>query len=238
MFFITSIAFLGLLAMPQAWGQTQVTPYYAGLTNGDILYAQSITLRERSFNNSYLIIDGRDQVLLEDVLYFKNQEGYFVYEPVENSSRRKLMKREFQGPITLYSVTKVVYNGNNNFDPYYGYGGYSGGNFREKTDYYFRKENGPIVNYTYRNLKMALADSPEAMAIVQEVGRTRFIMYSLYVGGGALTLYGALITLTSGGIPPYTWAGIVMLAIPNFLSGRVDSKMEQAMLLYNKEMGY
>ncbi|MEL6536423.1 MAG: hypothetical protein AAFQ98_13485 [Bacteroidota bacterium] len=216
-----------------ATAQAQNQPaFFVGLKSGKVLYPESIALRERGFGGSYLIIDGRDQILLSDILSFQNQDGYFIYEPIEGANRSSLMRREFQGRISLYTITRVVYN--NNFDPYRGNTFRNNGGFRERTEFYFRKDNGVVQRYNYRNLKLALSDNPESYALLQEVGRRRFIMYSLYAAGGVVSIYSMLQTLQDGRIPLSTWVGVGLLTVPTFLGSGIDAKMEQALLLYNK----
>ncbi|HAA12559.1 MAG TPA: hypothetical protein DCE41_13025 [Cytophagales bacterium] len=205
---------------------------FVGLKSGKVLYPESIALRERGFGGSYLILDGRDQVLLSDILFFQNQDGYFIYEPIEGANRSSLMRREFQGRITLFTITRVVYN--TNFDPYRTNNFRNNGSSRERTEYYFRKDNGIVQRYNYRNLRIALSDNPESLAILQEVGRRRFLMYSLYGAGGAIAVYSMLQTLQDGTIPLSTWLGVGLLTVPTFLGSGIDAKMEQALLLYNK----
>jgi len=228
--FLLPLLTLGLL--PGTTLAQNQPSFFVGLKSGKVLYPESIALRERGFGGSYLIVDGRDQVLLSDILFFQNQDGYFIYEPIEGANRSSLMRREFQGRITLYSITRVVYN--SNFDPYRGNNFRNNGNLRERTEYYFRKDNGVVQRYNFRNLKMALSDNPESYAILQEVGRKRFLMYTLYTAGGVIAVYSMLQTLTDGRFPLSTWVGVGLLTAPTFLATGVDAKMEQALLLYNK----
>lgn len=225
---------LVVLGQPIFAQPTDQSPYFVGLTNGKVIYCQSINLRDRSFGGDYLIIDGKDQVLLESVLYFQSPQGYFINEPIEGAARPTLMMREFDGNISLYSVTTVVYNGNNYYDPMWGASRPGPGNYREKTTYYFRKGNGVIQRYNFRNLKTALSDNPDSMALLQDVGRTRFIIYTLYAAGGAMTLYGLTDRNSTRLISPWLWGGLAALAIPNFLGAGTDAKLEQAVLLYNR----
>ena len=219
-----------------ASAQSDNTRFFVGLRDGRVLDAETISIRERGFGGSYLIVDGRDQVLLTDVLYFQNQDGYFIHEPIEGSNRSTLMRREFDGRIAMYSVTQVVYNSPNGINNNYRYNNGFNQNqgWREKTTYYFRKDNGPVQRYNYRNLKYELSDNPESAALLQEVGRQRFAMYGLYVAGAGVSIWSMLRTLTEGSVPISTWIGLGLLTVPTFVGGSIDTKMEQAVLLYNK----
>lgn len=229
------IVCLLLLVTTKVIGQTQPTGpvYFVGLKSGKVLTAQSISLRERGFNSSYLILDGQEQILLDQVLYFQNQDGYFVYEPIEGARRSTLLRREFEGNISMYTVTRMVYS-SNNISPYDNFGRRGRGSYREKTEFYFRKGNGPIQRYNYRNLKVALSDNPESMAILQSIGRVRFTMYVMYGAGAGLTLWGLLSFTRDGRLPVVTYIGMALLLVPNFFGRNVDEKLEQALLIYNR----
>ncbi len=133
---------------------------------------------------SHFLVDST-RYEIKDVKAFQNSESYFAKIYMEDD----FVKRESEGKIDLYSTT-------------YNYGGGSGGTFNTittphgsfttfspgfsggtSTINYFSKDGGKVLNANYDNLREALKDNIESMALLDDYRTLNYVQYGAGIIG-------------------------------------------------------
>ena len=218
---------LPLFASAQVGSDNDPRTHFIGLQNGEKVYAKRVQLKNPFLKGSYFLLDDTLRYPLSSVKYYQNDNGYFLR-------------------ISKYYVSKTFYN--NMYGPYGGYGGYGYGGFggygygmpSSRNIYFFTKDDGPLQNYNFENLREALGDNPGSVALLNQYRKGKYVETGLSIAGAAILIYGMSQTFKSyqtsqngGSVAPTVYVGAAVISIP-WISGLFKKdKITQAVELYN-----
>ena len=243
-FLLFLILCLPLGAMAQVGSDNDPRTHFVGLTNGQKVYAKRVQLKNPFLKGSYFLLDDSLRFPLNSVKYYQNDNGYFlrISNPYD---RDDFAKRTISGRISKYYVSKTFYN--NMYGPYGGYGGYGYGGFggygwgmpSSRNIYFFTKDDGELQNYSYANLREALADNPGSVELLNKYQRGKYIDTGISIAGAAILIYGMSQTFKNyqnqgtGGVHPTVYVGAGVISLPWLTGLFKKDKITQAVELYN-----
>jgi len=221
---------------------------FVQLNNGKTIPANYINVKSPFLGKAHLLIDGKQKINLLEVEAFQNAKGYFIYDFVGNSLTKKILRREIIGNIDTYSYSYTAA----------GVGGFTAGagtyvpTTHRVNKMLFKKGSGPLQKTKLSNLKIAMADNPESMKLLKQVGNSYILDGTLWAAGLAMVIGGILHSekkdresnistnpnnfaqQDSFKMSPFFYIGGVVATIPFFTYGLKDRKKRKAILIYNK----
>ena len=160
---------------PTAKHSTKTLESFIYLYNGDIVKVQEINYEAGGlFKKGYLLADG-ERYEVKDVKFYSKGNNYFANG--SDYSTKDFIERYRKGKInlyrTFYSTTSTTTS----------QGGMSTTRNGTKVDYLYNVGYGDLKKLKYRNLKIDLVSSPEAMVHLNKYKRSRNIKRGLLIGG-------------------------------------------------------
>lgn len=234
-----SLVILILLSAFNAFSQNvevMDTTLMVELKNGKIIYANTIELKEPAFKSSYLLVNDNDKYEIENISYYQDKTGYYIWAKTDGYGENLKLKRELSGKINTYSRIATQYTHNQ-----------YGGTFSKVKVDYFQKGKGDVRKINYESLSLALSDNTESNSKLKEANRLRTLnIISALVGGGLII--GGVAHMQNlnkqEGPPPYEnvsvkfsplfFMGAATLTIPLFTRKPRVRKMQEAIEIYNR----
>lgn len=216
--------------------------FLIGLSDGTTLYPTTLKYKTPAFGESHLLINKEQKITLDQVRFYQDDSGYYVFDRIDGNNRTRL-KREMEGRINTFSRMVSTYT------PGVGVPGSPGatmGTFSSSKVEYYQKGNGNIREINYENLRGALADNQASMAKLEKVKSLKRLNTYAYVGGGALLVAGLVhmgnLNKTEGPPPydatmkfsPMVFIGAAALTIPLFTGKSKREKLREAIEVYNQ----
>lgn len=213
-----------------------------GLADGTTLHPATLKYRTPTFGESHLLLNKERKISLDQVRYYQDDSGYYIFDRVDGYSQTRL-KREIVGRVSTYSRVISTYN------PGMGMPGTPGatmGTFSSSKVEYFKKEDERLRKINYENLRGALADNQNSMAKLARVKSLKRVNTFAYVGGSALVVAGLvhMVNLNkTEGPPPYDaemkfspliFVGAAAFTIPLFTGKAKNDKLRGAIEVYNQ----
>lgn len=141
------------------------------------------------FKSPYFRV-GKQKVSAKDVLFYKNEDGFFGKIRKSNAFASRLEK----GNINIFLHESYDYNNNgfNNFGyPMRMNNGFNMMNSRRRENYYYNTDEfTPIKKVNYKNLVVDLKSNKNSMHELKMYNKKRYTEYGMYLIGAAATLYG------------------------------------------------
>ena len=221
------LLFFGFYSM--AFGQG----YSVGLVNGKVIESYNIRLKNPLFKRPFILVNDSLELELDGVDYYTNYQGDYVVRNITFGSRKTILNREINGPISLFYI--ITQTGGY-YDPTFGYT-----RGRERITYYFEKEKFVVQRLNFENLFVAVQDNPQSLEKLmeaQKIKRTNGLMYAAGAGllvAGIMEGYNSQGTTNQGTfkVSPFFIAGLVVITIPQFRKSQVHRKYIDAILIYN-----
>lgn len=154
-----------------------------------MLKGDEVQYVSKLFKSPYFRV-GKQKVKAKDVLFYKNEDGFFGKIRRSNEFASRLEK----GNINIFLHESYDYN-NNGFNNY-GYpirmnSGFGMMNTRKKENYYYNMDEfEPVKRVNYKNLVQDLKSNKNSMSELKMYNKKRFTEYGMYLIGAAATLYG------------------------------------------------
>lgn len=218
--------------------------FEVGFANGEVQKADQVRVIKKAFKKSYLLVDDQEEIALERVTYYTNEEGYFMKASPDGLTPQFYL-RELNGDhIKTYSLTSTYFT-----PPAYGPNGMpmGGGTMGSNTVDYYQKDNSPLKKMNMANLKVDLMDYEPSNLKLKEVKTINTLNAFLYTAGAAMLIAGIVKTADDDGsdagtpvqtdvsISPLVFVGAITLNIPWFTKGAKRRKMYEALTLYNEK---
>lgn len=228
--------FLGLSVLQLSAQKLEV-----GLKNGDVLNPTSIKHKTPAFGSSHLLLDGEMKYPVNQVKYYQDGTGYYIWDYIGLGGNVKL-KRELQGKINTFS--RVV----SSYSPgVYGPNGYGGGTFSSSKITYLQSGPGSIRVLNYDNLLGIVKDHKPSMnelAGVKNIKTWNGVAYGL----GSALIVGGLAHMgklnQQDGPPPFEdttikfsplfFMGAAMFVIPLANREAKGRRLDNAVKLFNQ----
>ena len=235
------LTFLFIATALMGWSQT-TDSLIVGLTDGTTLYPSTLKYKTPTFGSSHLLIDKERKIALDQVRFYQDDSGYYVFDRVDGNNRIRL-KREMQGRVNTFSRIVSTYT------PGVGMPGTAGatmGTFNSSKVGYYKKGSGNIREINYENLRGVLADNQASMAKLEKVKSLKRLNTYAYVGGGALLVAGLVhmgnLNKTEGPPPydgtmkfsPLVFIGAAAFTIPLFTGKAKQDRLKEAIEVYNE----
>lgn len=229
-------------------GQNRPGRYFVQLQNGEIYYANKLQYKSPIFKSNHFLLDDSLRINPSFVNVYQNDEGFFARIDRGNNYDA-FAKRVLDGPrIDKYYTTRTVYDNGYGYSPYgYGYGyspfGFGMGSSRRRI-YFFSKDDGPLYELNYDNLREVLSDNAASMALLNKYKRSRFINTGVSIVGAGLLAAGAISSINNsqGGdgsgfnVSPAMYAGAGILGLQFVVNLFQKDKLTQAMEVYNYQL--
>jgi hypothetical protein len=227
--------------------------YFIGLYNGERIHANKIQMKSPLFKGDFFLLDDSLRYPTNAIKYYQNREGFFV-RVSDTSGRNAFAKRIMDGRISKYFTTINAFNDPFMYGPYGGMGMY-GNPYRmggmgmgpwgpgmmggSRRVYFFSKDDGPLQDFSVRNLSDAMADNAGSMQSIRRYRQGRVIETGLSIVGAGLLVYGLSqsVVQTQYGpqfqMSPIAYAGIGVSVIPIINRLFKKDKLTEAIELYN-----
>jgi hypothetical protein len=182
-------SFLAALLLHMGNSRAQVPPsrdslFYVHLRNGATLYSRQVQLMGSKIK--YLRLAGGPMIPLDSVLDYRSWDGIFAVGLYRGGPQ--VYKRETKCLISLYSQYNYATTTTWSAPDVNGVSWPQFDTEKEKTWYFRKGEEGPLLPYNYSNLRSAVADNPASAAQIRIASRNRNLGIGFLAGGGALIL--------------------------------------------------
>ena len=221
-----------------------VSHYRVGLKAGPVLSATYVAAHHPLVGRAYLLVDGERRALAE-VGFYENETGYYRRARPRGALRELTLRRVLPGRLSVYEPRTSLYRrlatgsalmalGNplaaaaSAAAPTPGRG-------------YFAKDDGPVYSLAHGPLRLALGDSPDALALETRAHRYEVANTASTVLGVGLLLGGLVRVIghLGGGqlngdlTLGMLGASVPLLVVPLVLKEKPAKHRRQAIELYN-----
>ena len=206
---------------------------YIELNSGEIIKGK-VNIKHPVFAKKYLTLNDSTNYTLDKVKSFQTDDGYYTIFN-KSDDHYKMLRREKQGKIDLYSSYSMSSTGGSFTAGYGGSVSYSPGMVTTaKFDYYMK--NGIIKELDYDNLEIDLSDNEKSMGFLKSYKTLVYVQWGFFAAGAVMIISALAQADKETGLPKgqFLGGGIVMgLAfIPSLMK---DDKLKQAVRVYNEK---
>lgn len=209
-----------LLGFCTLLAQTDSTLYFT-FNDGAIFQPTEQVFFKGQGNQIAAIQIGQEAVDLSTLHYLERDENYYKVLPHPKGGISLYLRTFDTEWVDIYQYSKATFKS------------YPNVGYEMKKEQFFEKKGLDLLQLNYKNLSMALSDSEESMAMLEQANKYRRIGKIALITSSAAFLTGAIISARSELSPVFAVVPIG-LVVPLLLNKKKHSYYEKAIKAYNR----